>query len=1548
MKRISRLIPAIITLAAVIASGLPSNAAGYLYAGKRKTVNCGIVVLGSGATTGNYTQPLGLGSAGGAGDLFNLLDYLTSMKPAGWSLDNPYAPVDTNGKKPDKQNPLFWQVNLATARNLSRMNVLYLPAANNVKLADEDREKLRRFVDGGGVLWVDNSGVTGNPLTFTDGLGLPSSTPGTFFLPNVYFMQSTATTGRDIAASRHHPLLTSPYWIEDQEIPMLGASWGASAVNPGYSLGSTGDWKGLQAPLFTDVLFPIVSKLGGGETSIAANTYGSGRIVATANFVGGGCFLPYPHNMPSLKFAYNVMAWASSWTDLRKDPRHSGRSIDTVGGTELLKMWSLKPAPPNGESGAVIYKNVAFYSSGGALFALDVKPQEDLDQDGNPDDGLQGVGGMTNDGQDVIWIWQGDGGMLSTPEVVTAQNPNNPYGTVEAVLVMSSSGNVYMLNAFPNQNGILMDQPSPIVPPWTTYATPHPNPPIYINGWVYTAAGDGRLYAYNPSLEIWNASNDPDVASHWVMPSDFANAGGNATLKSGPNFGFVSTGNSGAVVGMVYWCATAPPVVGGVGGMEQNDHIYGVPVYVKNDRLKLRATTPATGEYTEFQTAYMDANISSTPPPVVRIETRGITPTNIVVTPNRGIVNGILDKDNIKRGAITVQVTGGMPTDAMVYADYSLDYASAGGLTVVQYPRIRVPLQPSSNSNNDISGYMKTEIVATPALGPDSMIYVNGVRGNANVTMGGGGSVYGLKNDGTMQQTKWNYMLHSGVPPVALQGITTGVVPLPGLLVEKPLSAQSLNYMFRPQSFSSPVVSGDKVFVTVSGDSSGPMVSRGALLCFKASPDFVIRINENGGFGPDGRPIKTPKRLYDMATNRPLQVKVWQPDLLGNVSGLGPTAEAVTVPNNMIDRERGTITFDTFDRPKLRGGVGGGLLGLVDGNTFSPSLPVWVSLDNVEVPIDWSTWGPSVSLAKLMMPPVTIPSLSTDSVDLSGWSNLLWYYVVPPFDKVPCSGIHSSPVVVGDTVYFETDDGILYALNAETGESLGGPIDPFDSTNTNWKPDPQYVLWREKVSDVGGGLPSSANVSPSGSNGVMLVPGPDGLYAYSNPTTLVADNNRLVEVDAAGEVNWSVDSFFVPVSIPPSDNQPPARRSVPVNKPARARYISTGEILITNSGTNQVCKIDKSGSVGVQKVRAKAGTTLTDGWIRWVYDKFTDPKHLLRPGQPTEIRSPTDAIFWTEMEPLSKGDQTVVTHCLIADSGNSRVLDLVYRFNEDKLIVTPGTEPDSQSLFILPELNWVSNTESKAERYVFDCLQVVPNPNTSQGGHDIWAAISNFRVDPNSPNPQGLGGAIVDLNYRRLRGGGGWDYGQVDIVTGKGPGEIIAACDHVTPGGNPAQPLANPRYFQAIMRQNGMHLIICDNHGVYDAGPTNDPNMPIVRMISDNDYREMIDRDDAQPNVQSLGVPLSATNVQEMPNGHWLITNSYSGSDKSGTKMFNGEVFEYQFDPNNLTGIGKIVWSAPKLEFSYPISASTTVYDWKQEMERSYILQQPRSAFRQF
>lgn len=1495
-------------LAALFGAASSATAGAYLYAGQRKHIYCGVLAITNRAT-GTIVNGNGIDNAG---RLFFVMEQHSELKPSGWSFENPFAPgsPSTGLGKDDTE---YWVVNLAATRSLSRMNVLYLPASGAINLDDQDREKLRRFVDGGGVLWIDNTGSP--PLDFGN----------SFFIGEFGF--TIASGGFEQAFSRHHPILSSPHLLSMPETASLGSPPGEYDCDFGYDQGNP--------PSNFDILLPVVTNTLTNKPSVAANVYGSGRIVATANYVGYACCkYSYPYNVPDLKFAYNVVAWASAYSTLRKDPRHTGSTIDTVGGSKLVEQWCLSNvAPATGssaapaENGPVIYKNAVFYTGMlngvSTLFAIDLYPTTDLDGDGNVDDGMRGLStlyapGSAPQGVDLLWYYRPpEPGTLSAPTVVSIQDPGQPGSTTEAVLVTSSSGYVYMLKAFPNVDGILIAITNPADLVLYTYRLPalispniaKPMPPLYINGWIYAVNGEGRLCAYNPSLEAWANVHPPPpvVISEWQMPGPSYGSWTDVEPKTGPTFGFVQNNTSGAVIGVVYWYVSTP----NPSGPPPNDRICGVPVFCSNDRLKINHTT--TDHFSvECRISYSSATISDSPRPIVWYkDSAGNRIEADTVLSNRRISGGAIDNTSFVLGMIVATFSSQIPPDATVYATYALSYdnTSTAGPPITISP----PPQPVDVTTP------QTVISSLPALGPDNMTFITGTRSGA----GGGGSVYGIHGDGTTGTTKWHYFLHSGddLPT----DLNPAVQRIPGVVADFQTDADGrtiVNNMVDPQSFSSPAYAGDKVFVTVTstGTSTSDADPKAALLCFKANSDFVIRITGNAGLGLGGKMQRQPKKLYSTTNNRRMSVKIWQPNLI-DTGGLTLTSlmSAIPVPSDMIDYDNGTITFDNFDRLRLKSG------GSIPTNTFSPSLPVWVFLDNIGVPVDFSTWAPSVRAAG-----GNIPAITGDSVDLSGWNNLLWYYVVPPYEGRPCSGVHSSPIVIGNTIYFVTDDGVLYALNTETGESQSGPI---DSKN---------VIWQTKIST--GVLPDGANISPAGADGVLLVPLSDGLHAFANSMTLVADNNRVVELDGSGDVAWSVDSVMIPVSVPTSTTQTPPVRGVPVNKPARVRYIGSGDILVVNSGANQVCRINRGGYVGVDKFNSEK-------YIRWAFDRFCDPKGLLRPGQPLKLSSPTDAILWQEME----ADGWATVHCLVADSGAHRILDLVYPFSTingesvKKGDLHPACERDPKTGFYLPYVNWVSRTESMNQKYTFTCMQIVDATDSTVLPrvikNRIWAAISNYGTgnDPGSNiGERGLGGAIVAFEWREM-GENGWNYNT------PGSGEIVQRCDHVDWGGGTPKPLANPRFFQVIEtpNPNDMHMLVCDNYGVYDVLISSTP--PAVGNFlldkdavpdSIQDYRGL-PRDVTDESTgtvvrtESLGAPLLATSVQLLHNGHWLISNGWSGQIGVRGRSFSGEVFQY--DPVNC----KVVWSSPNI-----VAANETA-PWEQRMGNSSILEQPRSALRQ-
>ncbi|MEN6355690.1 MAG: PQQ-binding-like beta-propeller repeat protein [Armatimonadota bacterium] len=1525
MKNFTRIIPFFAIIIGVVASEFPVDAGAYLYSGNRKQINCGVVQLSDPIPASQLTElQSGYDSSGyllgnGVGDLFYLLDNLTSMKPAGWTLENPFAGSTYStlsgvktARKYTKNEVSYWYVKLDSTRDLSRMQVLYLPAHSAVSLSGDDREKLRRFVDGGGVLWVDNSDSS-SVLSF-------DSTGNAGFLISDFTFSQTLGAGVDYAFVRHHPLLTIPYWLTDQDISILGSNAGKCCVWPGYD--SSGG-----VPDSFEFLFPVVKNTGmNTPPAVAANAYGGGYIVATADYVGRGCYMNYPYNLPSLKFAYNVIALSSSWTNARKSPRRSGSSIDTVGGTELAKIWSYPLSSPGDvESAPVIYKNVVYYSSGSTLYAFDLKPQEDLDGDGNIDDGEQDMNRSDSKddstGQDLIWQYECDG-LISSPVVVTMQNPstpNDPGNSVDAVMVASTNGTVYVLDAYPLSGSSLGSEPTPLLYQGNTWSTGStcvkPYPPLFIDGWIYVAGGSGtdatggvHIYGLNPVLQS-NYGGSNQHKSEWSReyPASTSIVYTGNTLTSGLGFGYASSQDSGALTGMLYWSTNVPSKIS-----TKNDIVFGLPLVIKNDTLKPKIS----GSLVQCQINVKSAKIDQ----ITNIWIKNYDTTDLMIEsriPNADLMSTAEGSApgrilcTLSGSAITAN-GGQVPGDVIICADYTLDYAStSGGITYL--PRIQIPLDPDISTAGGNSPLPPTTATATSALGRDAMVYINGKRDSAALnSLKPGGSVYGLQIDASKQTNRWNYFLHAGVTRTTIQsasgsneselsGIVSPTVPdmvIPGVVMKQ--TSSGWVPLQDPQPLSSPAYAGDKLFVTVSGKFGSS--DGGALLCFKANPDFVIRITENAGFDSAGNPIRKAKSLYNATTGRERPVSIWQPNLLDS-NPLNMDASKIPVTHSMIDYGKGTITIDNFSSMKLNSSIG------VTPNTLSPSLPVWVVLDNsIEVPVDFSTWGPLSAYTS-----AAPASRSSDSVDLSGWNNLLWYY---PIDKT----IHSSPVVIGDAVYFTDDAGTIYAMKTETGETLGKPIGD------------DQIIWKESstASDS-----SQTNFSLAGSNGVLIIPKSDGLYAYSNTTTLVADTNRVMELDGAGELSWAADSITWPAHIPPSLNSKPATTAGPINKPSRIRYISSGEMLLTNSGANQVCRMDKSAQVGSMRIKTTASSPYDYMYIRWLYDRFSDPKRLLRPGQPTSLNGPTDAILWQETETEGTGPDAIsyqVVHCLVADSGNHRIVDLTYRFkqvNSAYQLVATSSDIDPESGFCLPRLNWVTTTDTTNQNYVFDCLQLVADASGSTAAIDIWAAISNYRTGTGTTaTSQGLGGAIVGIRYR-VADGSSWDYSSADS------GQIIYGCDKMNFSGT-TRPLATPRYFQVVDTPGNRYVYVCDNYGVYKARVPLSGTPDVVDILQDSDYRGM-DRDDDTDGVQPLSVPLRASCVHALPNGNWLITNSYSGKSTDGVNSFSGEVFEY--NPSS-TSADKIEWHSPDIDFSTSV--------WKQKIDNGQIMQQPACAYRQF
>ncbi|HEX2999676.1 MAG TPA: hypothetical protein VHR86_05510, partial [Armatimonadota bacterium] len=93
----------------------------------------------------------------------------------------------------------------------------YGPTPTNVEFTAADREKLRKLVDMGGTIWMDDCWL----------MRIDNNPANSFFLDLNFGGSSLAGFGGKpkysaIVMDRNHPLLTSPFRLTDEEINHIG------------------------------------------------------------------------------------------------------------------------------------------------------------------------------------------------------------------------------------------------------------------------------------------------------------------------------------------------------------------------------------------------------------------------------------------------------------------------------------------------------------------------------------------------------------------------------------------------------------------------------------------------------------------------------------------------------------------------------------------------------------------------------------------------------------------------------------------------------------------------------------------------------------------------------------------------------------------------------------------------------------------------------------------------------------------------------------------------------------------------------------------------------------------------------------------------------------------------------------------------------------------------------------------------------------------------------------------------------------------------------
>ncbi len=546
-----RLLSVLTAAALCLVPALTARGASYVYGSQQRTVNAGVLINGTASMPVN--QPSGALAAPYAPDpspyVFYLFNLRADVKPFGWNVVNPQAPsvvsVSTTqrwvkdwtvtphtsyyavGQAVHPNMAAYWEVPLSdtSAEQLAQYDVLYLPlggvdaSGSPLALSPSDNEKLRRFVDGGGQLWVEADPHTRPVFTLTaPTFTFPVSSTGFFSVSITQHAPAGPALPASGVALLRQPILTQPFLMSFDDLFGMG-------LTPGYTVTDT-------ASLFGNAL------LAGSSPSVDVSQYGAGQIIASALDVGGaindfagdaanagnvfqfnaGPFCGSPGDTPAdltangfvnpaaaptadLRFLSNLISLAGTHPNENKTGRQNASNNDPA---SFAPAWAYPVTPPTTGApdpppGAAVWGNfiyVTTYGTGpggstGTIHAFDAYPAEFLTAIGLADDGLPDFGASPPTAYDEIWH-QDVGPNASAPTVAT-------YGSKTYVFVERADGSVLQFDTVQGTAGTPLTPP-PAIPA----ATPYPNAgvanapaPVVYEGRVYAGQPNGDLFVYD-------------------------------------------------------------------------------------------------------------------------------------------------------------------------------------------------------------------------------------------------------------------------------------------------------------------------------------------------------------------------------------------------------------------------------------------------------------------------------------------------------------------------------------------------------------------------------------------------------------------------------------------------------------------------------------------------------------------------------------------------------------------------------------------------------------------------------------------------------------------------------------------------------------------------------------------------------------------------------------------------------------------------------------------------------------------------------------------
>jgi len=1486
----------------VLAAAAISVAGPQTYASRVQPIRAGVVILDSahpnGGTQGDSIAPFA----------FYNLSVNNGVKPVGWNVFNPHAPSrvtqdtilrfgtaglnkagapTTAGAEITKRDAPYWEVFLddASTSDLADYDILLVAPKSRASLTPTEREKLRSFVDHGGILWIDPSALPYG----RNGVDPVNNFPVSFELRNV-------GVGTDLSDFTH-PLLSRPFKLSGRDVNVLNNGLPTATLTTAIDAinGTATDITGVTdlyassiASFFT--LRPVV-------LSVASNTkyetmgvaqIGDGYVVVTARAAAAKLNRPsvaglsyvrntaYSAMVPAAleqdgqaaaKLVVNMLSMLSEFRQQGGGTHKSGGSQLTLEAPLLTRGHDTSVTFTGDSNGAVLYKGmvIAAVQDGGSshLVAYDPNPGRDLDNDGNANDGYK----LDNPGSgaDIIWRSPNLQGPISMP--VVAEIPDSGVG-VDQVLVIDANGALHGYNPvarIPGSQSLSgadrVDLFTPITPPNPARFNDGnaPAPPTIHEGLAYIAdtiqpSGNkvGRIWVANLRTGTRMASDQP-----WYL------GGGSSPFQSqpirySPTIGYIPIqDNSGGTDKVMY----VPMELEGTS-----------PAGVLSIWLGARGEKPANPPTMNGSDLQVETRASQQGGLPVYVRAGGVASLNphLTVLNGNGVPFTAQQMQNYFTGNVSessgilsfsMRANRTLPIDAQVRVDYNIDMGDGSFQGVAESIK-RGPLQLP-----DVSGQPVRKITGPVALTAKGSIFVA-------VSDGRSPALFGFKEEGrgnfrcTMRyELNGPYKFNGqGRPQDSFPPVVEDHDPVinfaPGVL-SQPFSSFAI--------IGGPSVRNDQVFISALGMKG--LIPTMVLMAFASEPE-------------------TPRFRIDNVPDGSVLV---QPDVARSNGAIADVPTVLPSSSYQWDADTHILRIDN-------------LMNIPKGQ-----IQQCISLSQ---PFYLRTPGGS-----------DVP-LVPDSIPGASWSPLLWYHVVNGYSP------RTGPVVTGDNLFVGGNSGLINGLTNGNFTAVRGmlyairsSISPNDdylkiTPGRPWlkqlwslnysgvisaNPDvkwpqmagvtsiPDYII-RLNQTSVGNSLDVSGIAA---GDGTFVALGSNGLYTYNRADLVIADQNRVSVFDGSGNPVWSTSS-----SADVGANGS-AGNVHPLVNPTRAYRLNETDLLVVDSGANRIFRMNMAGL----ETRSVYGFQLDPNFQPTGYPA-NGPLTLSDPRDATVY---SNVVYYPQAGGVSLGDGESATgfeywdHYLIADAGNHRLVEVIDRYGFDiatQRILDPIKVNGVPQIGIL---YWHSPAMVSGKAYAYNSVSRIALPS----GQFVYVAGLGSVM----PTAVDTGAVAADANSIRESATGN---GGVVIFDPLLPNQPVVVNSVAIPDvtanrfwndatgtfSSPAVP-AHVKYFSNVAAVSTsfsllgndyvIRIMVSDSSGVYEANyvpgiGASGTTLSLNWMLPNFVYRTM--RFTAGVPDGTNAADLRAVYARRVDDDNILIVNGYFGKYRNGSGPFQGEVLQ--------------------------------------------------------